>query len=475
MVYKILLAVALCICMAAVAVAAASDRGEVHDSCHLYFKRAVVQLGSNIGMHVQNRVLSYLETVPGVTVERSTVQKWNPKEFHSRSLEGNLLVLSLGNTSWSRELIEGNIMNSLPSESFHLSFRQLQPKSRTYILASDGTPLDTNTHRNVSFDKLRVHYGALVGAYAALEELGFAFLHPLEPHIPSQLAVRNPDCYTARNSTQPSKEESFAFSRTETPYWPERGFHLHTQHPLELTEVLQGHDIPQFGPHGPMCKQHTKPKPLRPEGREATLIPTVLMRNGSASTATMDRKTSVYCERWEDMVTDVDYFFEWAVANRLNKVEWLLLGSYKWGDEWATRHGRLRTLTSLGHQYSLLVGADVPLGNVQQHGWHIVNMRLPFAQQTRQIRERVDWVLSAGFDLLTTESGLSEFTHPECDHMLELMNIFAEHVNVTWGREAAIKVRNCAYLVVFTLPRCSKNLFDWLGWSDTVFERFIIR
>lgn len=148
------------------------------------------------------------------------------------------------------------------------------------------------------------------------------------------------------------------------------------------------------------------------------------------------------------MVTDVDYVFEWAVANRLNKIEWLLLGNYKWGDEWETRRGRLRTLTTLGHQYSLLVGADVPLGNVQQHGWHMVNVRLPFSQQAQQIRARVDWVLNAGFDFLTTESGLSEFTHPECDHMVELMNVFAEHVNVTWGREAAIKVR----IITFLLP-----------------------
>ena len=40
---------------------------------------------------------------------------------------------------------------------------------------------------------------------------------------------------------------------TENPYWPERSFHIHTQHPLELTDVLQGHDIPQFGPHGSHC------------------------------------------------------------------------------------------------------------------------------------------------------------------------------------------------------------------------------
>jgi len=70
----------------------------------------------------------------------------------------------------------------------------------------------------------------------------------------------------------------------------------------------------------------------------------------------------------------------------------------------------------------------------------MVNTRLPFKQQAKQIRDRVDWIFSAGFDFLTTESGLSEFTHPECDLMLDLMNEFANYVNGTWGREAGIKV-----------------------------------
>ena len=70
-----------------------------------------------------------------------------------------------------------------------------------------------------------------------------------------------------------------------------------------------------------------------------------------------------YCERWEDMVEDVSRLFEWSIANRLNRVEWLLLGNYKWGDELDVRAKRFRVLTTLGHQYSLLIGADIPLGD----------------------------------------------------------------------------------------------------------------
>ena len=57
-----------------------------------------------------------------------------------------------------------------------------------------------------------------------------------------------------------------------------------------------------------------------------------------------------------------------------------------------------------------------------------------------QIRTRVDWVFHAGFDFLTTESGLSEFTHPDCSLMLDLLNEFATYVNKTWGKEAGVKV-----------------------------------
>ena len=79
-----------------------------------------------------------------------------------------------------------------------------------------------------------------------------------------------------------------------------------------------------------------------------------------------------------------------------------------------------------------------PLTNALRY---IVNTRLPYVEQAKQIHERVDWIFGeAGFDFLTTESGLSEFTHPECDLMLDLMNDFAEYVNGTWGREAGIKV-----------------------------------
>ena len=401
-----------------------------------------VEVGGNIGSHVRNQLLNHFYSVPGLTVYEflpafSVASKpdsdasvvFDPKEL--LDLGAGTLILSLGNASFSQHVIGSAELGRMPAESFMIKGKLYDSNcSGISYLASNGRRLSDEVHKNVSFDTGSVHYGAVLSAYATLELLGFAFLHPLEPYRPPVLAAGASSCTAIEQAPRGSRskcargkgarERVCHVAVQEAPHWPQRSFHIHTQHPLELTEVLQGYDIPQFGPHGPDCVRHSG---SRTRGHDSS-----------------ERGSSPYCERWEDMIEDVNLMFEWAVANRQNKIEWLLLGSYKWGNEHDNRMKRLRALTSLGHAYSIMVGADCPLGNVQQHAFHIVNTRLPFKQQVKQIRTRIDWIFHAGFDFLTTESGLSEFTHPECDLMLDLMNEFANYVNGTWGREAAIKV-----------------------------------
>jgi hypothetical protein len=67
------------------------------------------------------------------------------------------------------------------------------------------------------------------------------------------------------------------------------------------------------GLHGPHCSTYSTYKKNKYKKNPDTDIPDVRIP---------------YCERWEDMVDDVSRLFEWAVANRLNKIEWLLLGMY---------------------------------------------------------------------------------------------------------------------------------------------------
>ena len=281
---------------------------------YLYFDRVIADIGPNIGMHVKSRVLSYLHRIAHLRVqpvhqfnESSHASVLSDDEGDSCSsyteqcsdaplmTRGNTLILSLGNTDYSLSKIPQSRLVSLPAESFQIQFDRfegspaLNGSAPIYYLVCNGLPLNPTTHTNVSFDKQHIHYGAVVCAYDALERLGYAFLHPLEPYIPPQLrmhvefelstmratsssnyatdratvgieqqglhAAADESTTTAAVAASASLDESarraaVRFSAVESPYWPERGFHLHTQHPLELTEVLQGHDIPQFGPHG---------------------------------------------------------------------------------------------------------------------------------------------------------------------------------------------------------------------------------
>ena len=295
-----------------------------------------LDLGHNLGDHVRSKIVDHFDTV---NVQVFDFTKNFDKVFRSKSS----LIVSLGNSSSWLQIVPNYSFHNLPHEGFviyHDIYNGTVP-----IIYSNGKPMSPHMISNTSTLKEWIHYGAVAGAYAVLEELGFGFMHPLSVVRPSWLTI---------NITEYHKKSS----RIEKPYWPDRNFHIHTQHPLELTEVLQGMDVPMGGP---------------------------LSSNCTAGHATADpgKHRGAYCERWEDMVPDVDMMFQWSVANRLNKVEWMLLGNYKWGsfDASDMRQKRLRLLTSLGHDYGLLVGADVPLGNTQQHAWSMVNTRLPFHKQ----------------------------------------------------------------------------------------------
>lgn len=303
------------------------------------------EFGGNLGYHVPDRVKSHFQSIPEVQVrDYLSYNRFTGNFSHQKAEE--CLILSFGNGSLSRSLIPSFELSSMPEESFRVIITETHSYSASckYLVAANGLPLRPDTHENVSFNKDDVHYGAVVATYAALESLGFAFLHPLKPYIPSFISMDS--CYE-RDST------ICLLNITESPYWPERAFHIHTQHPLELTEVLQGYDIPQFGPHGPHCSVFSQRK-----------------YNDSFQNKIKSKPHTMYCERWEDMVDDVNRMYEWAVANRLNKLEWLLLGNFKWGEDADTRMKRFRILTSLAHDYSLLVGADCPLVNQQQHAWY---------------------------------------------------------------------------------------------------------
>ena len=94
-------------------------------------------------------------------------------------LTADSLVLAMGETAVTRAIIPRAELGSFGPRSLH---RARWSGRETPALAADGNGLLSDGGEDV-------HLGVAYGAYALLEELGFAFLHPLTPTLPKLLAA----------------------------------------------------------------------------------------------------------------------------------------------------------------------------------------------------------------------------------------------------------------------------------------------
>jgi hypothetical protein len=142
------------------------------------------------------------------------------------------------------------------------------------------------------------------------------------------------------------------------------------------------------------------------------------------------------------MLPEWDAFLEWLVANGQNRVHWVLLEAEAWSAfaTSETRHARLAQLVSRAHAFGITVGVDVPIALKQQNTFRLVHPTGDLAAELTELRGRVDWLLSAGFDYLATENGTTEFTHPDATRMLAWMNELAKHVGDTHGLPTYVKL-----------------------------------
>ena len=162
-------------------------------------------------------------------------------------------------------------------EEYTISWHQ-DRRGRKVFLASGGT---------VRAD--------LYAAYRTLELMGFAFLHPLQPRVPKSLFPIPLGHY-----------------EKQSPRWPQRGIHMHTQHPTEFCEMLNG-----WGPDGPDDKQG-----------------------------------------FQNSLSEWNLFLQWAVANRLNRVQWILLEGKDWKKGFSRSSTRQKRLKKAGRHGSGLAPAD---------------------------------------------------------------------------------------------------------------------
>lgn len=335
----------------------------------------VLQFGDDIGLFVRNRVTELVTAAAQLPVEPIPAQE-------VPAVHPDSLVLGFGDCATVRTLVPASESEALLDEAMVIRSGTI---GGARLLVADGAPAGAEGFG-------LGNRGASYGAYALLEELGFAFLHPLAPTVPGTLVM-----------------PSLPIDRVESPRWRLRGIQLHTMHPLELTDVLNG-----WGPSGPDDAQG-----------------------------------------WGEMLPEWASFLEWALANRLNRVHWVLLESESWGDfaRGAIRQDRLAKLVDMAHAADMPVGVDVPISLAQQHAFRLVTETGDEEAELAQIRDTTDWLMAAGFDYLATESGTSEFTHPEPERMLAWMNELASHLDGQHdGARAYMKIHCSTGLVAEGYP-----------------------
>ncbi|HEY1100005.1 MAG TPA: hypothetical protein VGF99_13805 [Myxococcota bacterium] len=293
-------------------------------------------------------------------------------------------ALVFGHSAISVQVLDDGAVGDLDPEGYLIEGGTITSGAVDWqVLATDGVP-SSPTLPNGRPNHLPSPGGAAYGSYALLEELGFAFMHPLEPTMPTALPATWP-----------------ALSTSSAPRWHKRNMHLHTMHPLELTDLLNGWGI--------------------------TTDTTIGYEN---------------LDSWNAMRPEWSLFLEWMIANGQNEVEWILLEADSW-TEFAHSEERARRLSLLVddcHDWGVACGVDVPIALQQQHTFRLISEQGDRASEFAQIRDRLAYLMDCGFDFLSTENGSTEFTNPGSALMLEWIDEVARVVDEVYEKESLIKI-----------------------------------
>ena len=175
--------------------------------------------------------------------------------------------------------------------------------------------------------------GVSFGLYGLLQEhLGFRFYHPRQTIIPHWV------------NGWP-QESSTTFSAT--PLFDKKGFHVHSQHPLELTEQLLDASAP-------------------------------------------------------NALADIKQYINWLVRNGQNYFEFCLLNSI----DRNTWPAHAKQFVDYAHSRGILVGADISLHMIQQKTFQLYTGPI---NQKKQIEKNLTWLLQANWDYFSMEFSTAEF------------------------------------------------------------------
>lgn len=185
--------------------------------------------------------------------------------------------------------------------------------------------------------------GVAAGLYGLLQEkLGFRFHHPRESIVPSFESWPLP--------------ERFTF--TGSPRFEKRGFHLHTLHPIELTE--QFHD------------------PLHPGAFE-----------------------------------DVKSYIDWLARNGQNTFQFFLLREV----DRKTWPAHARRIVEYAHKRGIRCGIEISLSMIQQQAFQAITLLKLYPSYQRQVDETLVWLFQAPWDYLSLDATMGEHL-PFLDRLL---------------------------------------------------------
>lgn len=206
----------------------------------------------------------------------------------------------------------------------------------------------------------RTEIGAMYGIYHVLGDLGVLYFHPEDSFYPSSSSITLPWNYSGK---------------PQTPRFAIRGFHEHTQHPIEMSDVY-----------------------LRPGNSE--------FRQYASN------------------------YIRWMARNRQNLLSFQMLKTVDL-DEWLPY---MTDIIEEAHEYGVMASMVISFVDQQQHMFKLINedARDPdsgeLLSDEAQIREGLNRLLSAGFDALTFQIGSSEFTKPSDEKTLFWMNTVLLHL-----------------------------------------------
>ncbi|NTV48929.1 MAG: hypothetical protein HGB32_10150 [Geobacteraceae bacterium] len=250
-----------------------------------------------------------------------------------------LLRTSFPNAAVTHDALSGQVRIVLPDVSANRDRCIPGPSARPYLCTAvpDASYRWSSKKRGGTIT-LRLSAvspeGVAAGLYGLLQEkLGFRFYHPRESILPTLKSWPLPERFT------------FAAS----PRFEKRGFHLHTQHPIELTEQLMDPSVP-------------------------------------------------------NAFEDVKAYIDWLARNGQNTFQFFLLRGVD-RDTWPAH---ARRIVEYAHRRGIRCGIEISLSMIQQQAFQAITLLHPYPSYQRQVDHTLAWLFQAPWDYMSLDVTLGE-------------------------------------------------------------------